>query len=850
MHDDPSCGRSVQGCYDDDCRDRRLLVHRGGAVLRALRYYRSTTRGRYAASDGSELRSLRCGYGDETVVVIPGVDDALFDFEQLPWFWAWYFRPLADPGRRVIVVGRPRKLAEGTSTAGLAATYADVIARHIGPAHVVGISMGGLIAQHLAASRPDLVERVVFAVTAPRVSAGGVALGQRLAELGEAGRWYRFATEANRIWFAGPLRALLAVLLAVAAPLLWLLGALPGGGRRARDFRISGEACRAHDGTALLASITAPSLVWGAAGDCLFPRASLEAMARSLPRAEVSIIEGAHAAFMQRRARFHSALDRFFALGPVPRGRETDVEVAIVGSGFSGLGMAIRLKQRGRGSFLVFEKGAAVGGTWRDNDYPGCSCDVPAHLYSFSFDPNPRWSRKYAPQSEIREYLERCTRKHGLDRHLRLRSEVTRVEWDEPSATWTVMLGDGSAVTARHVVFGIGALSRPAYPTIDGVDRFGGRVFHSAQWDHEYDLTGKRVAVVGTGASAIQIVPQIAKRASRVSVFQRTPPWVLPKPDRAFSRLEQWLFGAFRPLQSLYRFFLYSALELRVLGFVFHPKIMRAAAALGRHQIRRQIRDPALRRKVTPDYVPGCKRVLIANDYYPALARPNVDLVTERIDRATETGIVTADGKEHALDAIVYGTGFRVTDLLSPLGVIGRGGVNLNDVWKARMQAYLGTAISGFPNFYMLLGPNTALGHSSMIYMIESQIEMVLRAMRAIEVRGARSAHVTERAQTDFNAGLEPRLRRSIWASGCRSWYLDASGHNATVWPGFTFEFRMRTRAFDESAFEFDPAPAPPRERPVASTTLPEALEPPAYSDSYSPDPALSSGARREGTTP
>jgi cation diffusion facilitator CzcD-associated flavoprotein CzcO/pimeloyl-ACP methyl ester carboxylesterase len=777
-------------------------------VLSAIRYYRSTKRVSYATSDGSRLRALSCGYGDETVVVIPGIDDAVLDFVRAPSFWAWFFRPFADPGRRVIIVGRPRALRSGISTADLAASYAEVIQRHMGPTRVVGISMGGMIAQHLAAERPDLVLRLALAATAARVCAVGASDGERLAQHVEAGRWQRFATEANRICFDGWLRLLLAVLLALAAPLFWRLGARGGNGRLARDFRASCEACRTHDGAGLLPFITAPTLVWGSAGDGLFPRASLEAMACALPHGQLAIAPGSHASFVQRRAQFLAALDRFFGQGPVPRGRETDVEVAIVGAGFSGLGMAIRLKREGRGSFLIFEKGPAIGGTWRDNDYPGCACDVPSHLYSFSFEPNPRWTRKYAPRSEIRDYLEHCANKYGLERHIRLRAEVTRVVFDERRATWTVTLADGTTLTARHVVFGNGPLSRPKSPDIPGIDRFAGKIFHSAEWHHDVDLEGKRVAVIGTGASAIQIVPRIATLADRLLVFQRTPPWVFPKPDRAFSPFERWLFSVSRPLQSLYRLSIYLSHELRALGFTVHPSFMSALAALGRIHIRRQVRDPSLRAKVTPDYLPGCKRILLANDYYPAISQPNVALVTERIVRATEKGVVTADGTEHELDAIVCGTGFRVTDLLSPLEVTGLGGVDLNQVWKTKMEAYLGTAVSGFPNFYLLLGPNTGLGHSSMIYMIESQIEWVLRVMRAIEARDARSAHVKPRAQAAFNGALAKRLARSIWASGCKSWYLDPSGQNVTAWPGFTFEFRMRVLTFDTAAFDFDPEPA------------------------------------------
>jgi pimeloyl-ACP methyl ester carboxylesterase len=370
-------------------------------MLKAVRYYRSTAVDRLSASDGNDLRSLSVGYGDETVVVIPGIEDSVLHFEKVPWFWAWYYRPLADPGRRVVVLGRPRGLPESTSVAGLAATYADVIARHFGPVPVVGISMGGLIAQHLAASRPELVRRLVVAVAAAGVGAGGITRGERLAALADSGDWHGFAAEANRICFTGVLRALVALLLFLFSPLSWLLRRLFVGGRAARDFRVSAEACRSHDGTPLLANITTPTLVWGATKDCLFPGAAIEALARTLPYGEAFVVDGAHAAFLQERGQFHAAIHRFLSLGEVPNGRGTDVDVAIVGSGFSGLGMAIRLKQEGRSSFLVFEKGSSVGGTWRDNDYPGCACDVPSHLYSFSFEQNPLWTRKYAPQAEI-----------------------------------------------------------------------------------------------------------------------------------------------------------------------------------------------------------------------------------------------------------------------------------------------------------------------------------------------------------------------------------------------------------------------------------------------------------------
>jgi cation diffusion facilitator CzcD-associated flavoprotein CzcO len=484
-----------------------------------------------------------------------------------------------------------------------------------------------------------------------------------------------------------------------------------------------------------------------------------------------------------------------------------DFEFAIVGSGFSGLCMAIRLQKAGRRSFVILEKADAVGGTWRDNDYPGCACDVPSHLYSFSFEQNPRWTRMFAPQVEIRQYLEHCVEKFALRPHLRLGVEVSCAEYDEAGAFWRVRASDGTTLTARHLVLGLGPLHRPALPAIEGLERFRGAAFHSARWDHQRQLRGQRVGLIGTGASAIQIVPQIAGLVERLVLFQRTPPWVLPKPDREITQFERRLFAAAPAAQRLYRWFIYYLLELRGLGFTVHPKVMGAAARLGRAHIRRQIADPELRRAVTPDYMPGCKRILIADDYYPTLARPNVELVTAPIARATERGLVMGDGTEHELDTIIYGTGFRVTDVLTPLRVIGRGGVELNDASSRGMEAYLGTLVSGFPNLFMLLGPNTGLGHNSMVFMIESQVELALRCAKAIQRRGARSVHVRDAAQRAFNQALQPRLQRAIWASGCQSWYLNGEGRNMTMWPGFTFEFWARTRRLDESVLEFDPAP-------------------------------------------
>ena len=490
-------------------------------------------------------------------------------------------------------------------------------------------------------------------------------------------------------------------------------------------------------------------------------------------------------------------------VGSATARRVESVDVLIVGTGFSGLGAAIKIKQQGGRSFVILERADEVGGTWRENHYPGCACDVPSHLYSFSFEPNPRWSRMFAPQGEILEYLKHCADKYGLRPHIRFRSEVVRADFDEPSGTWHIETASGAAFRARYVFLGIGALSRPARPELPGLERFTGKTFHSAEWDHSYPLAGKRVAVIGTGASAIQIVPQIAPLVEKLVLYQRTPPWIMPKPDRPISEREQELFRALPVLQKLRRGLIYWTMELRGLGFAVDPRLNRALGALGRWWIRRQIQDPVLRAKVTPTYLAGCKRILIANDYYPALTRPNVEVITDPITEVTEHGIRTADGSHHELDAILFATGFRVSDLLTPMVIHGRNGQELNAAWREGASAYLGTTMSSFPNLFMLMGPNTGLGHNSMIFMIEAQLDYAMRYIRAVEHKGARFADVVPGAQAEFNQRLQHRLRRGVWATGCKSWYLDENGQNRTLWPGFTFEFWLRTRRLHAADYSF-----------------------------------------------
>ncbi|MGH8355267.1 MAG: flavin-containing monooxygenase [Pseudomonas sp.] len=493
-------------------------------------------------------------------------------------------------------------------------------------------------------------------------------------------------------------------------------------------------------------------------------------------------------------------------------------KIAIIGSGFSGLGMAIRLQQQGEHDFHLYEKEGGVGGTWRVNHYPGCACDVQSHLYSFSFEPNPDWTRMFARQPEIRAYLESCAQKHGLLEKTQLNSEITRLAWDDQSGLWHLHDAQGNHYTAQAVISGMGGLSTPAYPQLPGIERFAGKLFHSQQWDHGYDLAGKRVAVIGTGASAIQFVPQIQPQVARLDLYQRTPPWIMPKPDRPISAGERSLFRRFPILQKLWRTLIYSILESRVIGFAMHPGLMKLAQRMAVAHIHRQVKDPALRRLLTPDYTLGCKRVLIADDYYPALTQANAALVTAGIREVRERSIVDADGQEREVDAIIFGTGFTANDPI-PRGVVfGRGGIDLLDTWKQGPEAYKGTTTSGFPNLFFLMGPNTGLGHNSMVYMIESQIAYVLGALKLLQDRGLQSLEVKAEEQARYNQRMHSQLGKAIWSvGGCNSWYLNpVSGRNNTLWPGFTWRFRLLTRRFDPAAYHLSrvhpahPAPSLP----------------------------------------
>ncbi|MFJ6844328.1 flavin-containing monooxygenase [Streptomyces griseoluteus] len=496
------------------------------------------------------------------------------------------------------------------------------------------------------------------------------------------------------------------------------------------------------------------------------------------------------------------------------------VRVAVIGSGFGGLGAAVRLRREGITDFVVLERAGSVGGTWRDNSYPGCACDVPSHLYSFSFAPNPDWPRTFSGQEHIRAYLERVADDFGLRPHLRFDSEVKLMTWDEDELRWHIETASGS-LTADVVVSATGPLSDPKIPEIPGLDSFPGRVFHSARWDHDFDLRGKRVAMVGTGASAIQIVPSIQPEVSRLTVFQRTPPWVMPRMDRAIGAAERGLHRALPFTARLRRGLLWGIRELQVQAFTKHPDELGLVEQLAKRNMARAIKDPALRAKLTPDYRIGCKRILLSSAYYPALARPNVDVVAAGVTEIRGSTVVAADGTEAEVDAIVFGTGFHVTDMPIAERVVGVGGVTLAEAWKGGMEALRGGSAAGFPNWLSVIGPNTGLGNSSMILMIESQLNYLADYLRQLDTLGGRAALDARPAAVDrWNRKVQERMKRTVWnTGGCTSWYLDAAGRNTTVWPGTTSEFRQATRRVDLTEYEVlrKPASAPAKSAAVPS---------------------------------
>ncbi|TDE29473.1 NAD(P)/FAD-dependent oxidoreductase [Actinomadura sp. 6K520] len=471
----------------------------------------------------------------------------------------------------------------------------------------------------------------------------------------------------------------------------------------------------------------------------------------------------------------------------------------IIGSGFGGIGMAIRLRKAGIQDVVILEKADGLGGTWRDNTYPGAACDVPSHLYSYSFERKTDWTRRFPPQAEILEYLRHCARKYGVLDRIRFGTEVTEARFDEDRALWRISTTSGE-LESRLLVSGCGQLNRPVLPDIAGRDSFTGTSFHSARWDHGADLRGKRIAVIGTGASAIQIVPEIAKEAAELRLFQRSAPYVIDKPDRPYRAWQKAALDNVPGLYELNRARIYALLEARAIGFFKYPKLLAMVENRFRKTLQEGVADPALRRALIPDYPLGCKRILISNDYYPALARPHVELVTDPIEAITPSGVRTAE-RAYDVDVIVYATGFQTSDFLAPMKIVGRDGRELNEAWRDGAEAHLGITVSGFPNLFLLYGPYTNLGHNSIIYMLESQFRYVVECAEVLRRHGLDWIDVRPDVQDAFTREMRERMRSTVWETGCESWYMTADGKVVNNWPGFTFAYRRATRRPDPRHF-------------------------------------------------
>ncbi len=478
-------------------------------------------------------------------------------------------------------------------------------------------------------------------------------------------------------------------------------------------------------------------------------------------------------------------------------------ETLIIGTGFSGIGLAIKLKQANHHDFVILEKADSVAGVWRDNTYPGAACDVPSHLYSFSFEPNPNWSRRYSPQSEIKAYLENCVAKHQLNEHIEFKHEVVSAKFDQDKGVWDVTTKCGTQYQATYLIPAMGQLSLPAIPSIKGVENFKGDSFHTAHWPVDYDFSNKSVAVIGTGASAIQLVPVIAKEAKQIHLLQRTAPYILHKPDKEYSPSQIKRFNRWPWLLKLSRLSVYLIHEFRSIAFGGQQSMRKLPQLQWKMQMQKIIKEPALRKKLTPNYQIACKRVLISDNYYAALNLPNVKLSTETIDTISNGGINTRDGELLGVDTIIYATGFRTEDFLAPLEIQGLANKDLNQSWRDGAEAYLGMAINGFPNMLIMYGPNTNSGHNSIIYTLEGQMDYILQYMDYKEKSAADYLDVKASSLKSFNNKIQKKLKNTVWnTGGCNSWYLTKDGKNTSNWPGFSFLYRKAVKKINLSDYD------------------------------------------------
>lgn len=478
-------------------------------------------------------------------------------------------------------------------------------------------------------------------------------------------------------------------------------------------------------------------------------------------------------------------------------------QVAIIGAGFGGLAMAIRLLQANIHDFIILEKANDVGGTWRENQYPGAACDVQSHMYSLSFAPKTDWSKRYAEAPEIFDYIQDLITNYNLKKYIKFNQEVVTTKYDEQALNWKLDLKDGTQIEAQFIVFASGPLHVAQIPKIKGIEKFKGKVFHSSHWDHDYNLNDKSVASIGTGGSAIQYIPEIAPKVKQLYVLQRTPAWVIPRDERAYNPLDKKLFNRFEWFRKLHRARLYWSNESRVVPIV-KPQIMKYGQKLAEAFIKFQIKDKELAKKLTPDYVMGCKRILISNKYFPTFNRQNVDLVTDGIQELTENSIITKDGKERQIDCLIYGTGF-ITDpriYLKSFACYGAQGLELKDAWKEGAESYYGVTTKGFPNLFQLLGPNTVLGHNSVIFMIESQVNYILQLIQLVNKTQTQAIVVREDVQNQFNDAVQKKMQGTVWQSGCVSWYQQDGGKNFALWPTYTWKYWLETRKINPSDYQ------------------------------------------------
>lgn len=481
----------------------------------------------------------------------------------------------------------------------------------------------------------------------------------------------------------------------------------------------------------------------------------------------------------------------------------SDFPIVIIGSGFGGIGAGIQLKKAGIHSFVILERADEVGGTWRDNTYPGAACDVPSHVYSFSFEPNPDWSHRYSSSREIQDYLLGCVERRDLRRHIRFGTNVVSAVFDEASGRWTLASQDGETFEARAVISAVGGLVDPAWPDIPGLKDFGGQLFHTARWNHDCDLRGRRVGVIGTGASAVQVVPAIAPTVDKLSVFQRSAAWVVPRGDAEIPEKTRQFFRRHPLAQRAFRSALYLVSEMMGPMIILDsPRLSKWPEKIAMRHLERSVRDPELRRKLTPHFQFGCKRMLVSDDYLSTFERDNVELVTDSIVEVREDGVVTKDGRLHPLDALILATGFALGLARAPFDIRGLGGRSLDEAWKSGATAYKGLSVSGFPNWFILMGPNTGPGHTSVLIYTEAQIQCALQAIRQLKEEGIRYLTVKQSVQDEYNRNIQARMKHTVWASGCSSWYLNPDGENHALFPGLAAEYNLRTRRFHPDEYD------------------------------------------------